>query len=186
MGELPIRLKFIRPKSLYPRLMATISIDKPGLRLASLGNAPPELLDETRIFEGIAWAELEILSRHMSVHEADPEHVLFAEGESGSSMFILVRGKVETFKAGEQGHGVIAMDGAGKAIGEMALIDGEPRSATCVVREPSLLLTLTRENFDKLSRSYPAVSLHLIMRVAKLISRRLRATSGRLIDYLDD
>lgn len=163
-----------------------VSSDKPGLRIASLGSAPPELLDETGLFEGIAWSELEVLARHMSVHEADPGHVLFEEGESGASLFILVRGKVETFKDGEQGHGVIAIDGSGKAIGEMALIDGEPRSATCVVREPSLLLTLTRDRFEKLSRSHPAIGLHLIVRIARLISRRLRATSGRLVDYLGD
>lgn len=166
--------------------MSAVSTDLPGLRIAALGSAPAELLDETGLFEGMAWGELEVLGRHMAVHEADPGHLLFTEGEAGSGMFILVRGKIETFKDGEQGQAVIAIDGSGKAIGEMALIDGEPRSATCIVRETSLLLTLTRDGFDKLSRMHPAIGLRLAVRLAKLLSRRLRATSGRLIDYLGE
>ncbi len=77
--------------------------------------------------------------------------------------------------------------GTGKAYQQelLALIDGEPRSATCVATEPSVLLALTQAGFQRLCEERPALALKLLTRIAKLMSRRLRQTSGRLVDYLD-
>ena len=100
-------------------------------------------------------------------------------------MYVLVSGRVETRKDDGSNHRtVIAAECKGRSIGEMSLIDGEPRSATCVVTEPSTLLCLTADNFRKLGEQYPALALHLSMRIARQISRRLRATSGQLVEYL--
>jgi CRP/FNR family transcriptional regulator, cyclic AMP receptor protein len=160
-----------------------------GLRLAGTGEAYRkticEMLDGTELFGGLAWAEIETLSGFVTAHEADGGCELFAEGEPGSAMFVLVHGRVETRKEDESRQvTVIATESAGRSIGEMALVDGEPRSASCVVTEPSLLLCLTRENFHQLGKRHPALALHVALHIARLMSRRLRATSGRLVDYL--
>jgi len=161
-----------------------------GLCLAGTGSeyrkVVCELLDGAELFAGLAWAEINTLSGFVTAHEAEAGYELFAEGAPGSALYVLIRGGVETRKEGESRQvAVIATERAGKSIGEMALIDGEPRSASCTVTEPSLLLCLTRENFHKLGEKHPALALHVTLRIARLMSRRLRATSGRLVEYLE-
>ncbi|MFY9315752.1 MAG: cyclic nucleotide-binding domain-containing protein [Burkholderiales bacterium] len=161
-----------------------------GLRLAGSGpayrDALCEMLDGVELFSGLPWPEIETLSAYVTAHEADPGHVLFREGMPGDALYVLIRGLVETRKDdGTQHAAVIATESAGRSIGEMALIDGEPRSASCVVAEASLLLALTRDNFQRLAERHPALALRVTLRIARLMSRRLRATSGRLVEFLD-
>ncbi|MDP1997148.1 MAG: hypothetical protein Q8J90_08100, partial [Gallionella sp.] len=63
--------------------------------------------------------------------------------------------------------------------------DGEPRSATAVVIETSTLAVLTQENFLLIMRDKPALSAKLLLKIAQLLSQRLRLTSGILVDYLE-
>ncbi|MBK8062659.1 MAG: cyclic nucleotide-binding domain-containing protein [Betaproteobacteria bacterium] len=156
-----------------------------SLRVAATGNAIVDMLDEAELFAGFAWPELELIARHVTALEADAGCTLFAEGAPGDRLYVLVRGRVQTWKQDVlQPRTVIATDGAGKSLGEMALIDGEPRSAACTVLAPSLLLSLTRESFERLARAHPAIAFRVLMRIARLMSRRLRSTSGRLAEHL--
>ncbi len=76
------------------------------------------------------------------------------------------------------------MRGRGRSIGEMSLIDREPRSASCKVIESATVLLLTREQFEKLSVEHASIALKLLMRITRLMSRRLRMTSGQLVEHL--
>ena len=160
-----------------------------GLRYAGSGQAFQdtlcEMLDEAELFAGFEWDELKKLAPFVTAHEADAGHVLFAEGTPGAALYVLVSGRVETHKDDGSCHrAVIAVESGGRSIGEMALIDGELRSATCVVTEESKLLCLTRDNFRKLGELHPTLALHLTLRIARQLSRRLRATSGQMVEYL--
>lgn len=162
----------------------------PGLRLAGVGAAYKEqlcdLLDNVALFAELPWSDIVALSGYVSALEADPGCIVFTEGMPGNALYVLVRGRVETRKAGDTKCGtMIASDVAGKAIGEMALVDGEPRSATCTVMEPSVLLCLTRDHLERLAERHPMLAYTVMLRVARLLSRRLRATSGRLVEFLD-
>jgi len=161
----------------------------PTMRLAAWGAGHQrslcEMLDEAELFTGLGWDEINTLSQFVSAHEADAGHELFSEGSPGTSLYVLVQGCVETRKDDGSRHcAVIAVERRGRSIGEMALIDGEPRSATCVVTAPSLLLCMSREDFRRLGEQHPALALRLVLRIARQISRRLRATSGQLVEYL--
>jgi CRP-like cAMP-binding protein len=167
----------------------TVAQHADGLRFAGSGKAFEttlcEMIDDAEVFAGFEWEEVRTLARFVTAHEADAGHELFTEGTPGSALFVLVSGRVETRKDDGSCHRtVIAVESSGRSIGEMALIDGELRSATCVVIEPSMLLCLTREHFRKLGEQFPALALHLTLRIARQISRRLRATSGQLVEYL--
>ena len=130
--------------------------------------------------------EMELLAQHLEAFEADPGCVIFSEGEPGNFMCLLVSGKVKTYKESDQEHSAeVASESHGRSIGEMALIDGEPRSATCIAVEASVLLLLTKPGFQQLADQHAALALKLLMRITRLMSRRLRLTSGRLVDYLD-
>jgi CRP/FNR family cyclic AMP-dependent transcriptional regulator len=162
----------------------------PAMRLAASGpahhDALCEMLDGAELCAGLVWEEVSTLSRYVTAHEADAGYELFAEGTPGGSLYVLISGRVETRKEDESSHrNVISVESGGRSIGEMALIDGEPRSASCVVTEPAVLLCLTRDNFRRLGEQHAALALHLTLRIARQMSRRLRATSGQLVEYLE-
>ena len=143
------------------------------------------LLENVELLEGLTWREIEQLGTFLQAYEAEPGCIVFREGEPGSYLCLLVRGTVKTSKHGNEGEALVAFEGKGRSIGEMALIDGEPRSASCEVTEHAALLLLTRSAFVRLCDQYPALGCKLVLRIARLMSRRLRVTSGRLIDYLE-
>ena len=130
--------------------------------------------------------ELEMLAQHLQAFKADPGCVIFNEGEAGNFMCFLVSGRVKTYKEADQDHTTeVAVESHGRSIGEMALIDGEPRSATCIAVQPSVLLLLSKEGFKDLADKHATLAFKLLVRITRLMSRRLRLTSGRLVDYLD-
>ncbi len=143
------------------------------------------LLENVDLLEGLSWRETGQLGAYLQAYEAEPGCVVFHEGEAGTYLCLLVRGTVKTSKHGNDGEALVAVEGKGRSIGEMALIDGEPRSASCAVTETATLLLLTRAAFERLCEQHPALGCKLVLRIARLMSRRLRITSGRLIDYLD-
>ena len=78
----------------------------------------------------------------------------------------------------------IGSAGVGRIIGEMSLIDGEPRSASVVADVPTTLVVLTGEGFARLSSDVPRLAVKILLKISKLISQRLRQTSGALVDHL--
>ncbi len=126
------------------------------------------------------------LARHLLARDLAADEVVFREGEPGDWMAFLVSGEIRVYKAGDaQSEHTIAVETHSRSIGEMAFIDGEPRSATCVATRPSQLLVLTRSRFQKLAQERPGLAFEVLMRIARLLSRRLRMTSGKLVDQLD-
>jgi CRP/FNR family cyclic AMP-dependent transcriptional regulator len=107
------------------------------------------------------------------------------EGSPGDNMFILVEGRVNIVKEDVEGHRkVVAAISKGKSFGEMALFDGEPRSATVMAAVDSTMLVLSKENLERLLDEHPRMGSKLLLKLGKPISRRLRATTGQLVDLI--
>lgn len=144
------------------------------------------LMAQVDLLSDLSGHEPEVLSHYLQAFEADKDCVIFREGEPGHYMCLLVRGQIKTYKESDAEHRAeVANERRGRSVGEMAIIDGEPRSATCIATEPSVLILLTKASFQRLCEQRPALALKLLFRIARLMSRRLRLTSGRLVDYLD-
>jgi CRP-like cAMP-binding protein len=77
---------------------------------------------------------------------APPGSTIFAQGGAGDSMYIIVEGEVEAL----DGDQVFARMGERQVFGEMALLDGEPRTATIRTTQPTRLLRLDQEPFYEL------------------------------------
>jgi len=130
--------------------------------------------------------ELRQLAGYLLGRDYEPGATIFREGEPGSFLGLLVEGEVRIFKETDARQTrTVAVENRSRAVGEMALIDGEPRSASCIAVKRTRLLVLTRDQFDRLGHERPVLALKLALRIARLISRRLRMTSGRLVDHLD-
>jgi CRP/FNR family cyclic AMP-dependent transcriptional regulator len=112
------------------------------------------------------------LFRHSSdAYDAAPGATLFAEGEAGDAMFAVVAGEVEV-RVGER---VVEVVGEGGIVGEMALIDTRPRSASAVVIEPARVVRIDERNFMFLVQEHPTFALS-VMRV--MAERLRRANEG--------
>jgi CRP/FNR family cyclic AMP-dependent transcriptional regulator len=161
----------------------------PSMRLlgsgASFRSDLLAMLENIDLLSDLSWRETEQLAGYMQAYQADPGCVIFREGETGDYLCLLVQGRVSICKQSDVGGPAsVSMEGRGRSIGEMALVDGEPRSATCQAVEASTLLLLNRDAFLRLSEAHPLLGFKLVLRIARLMSRRLRSASGKLVDYL--
>lgn len=102
-----------------------------------------------------------------------PYHVIFREGDLGDDMYIIVTGSVEVTKAGK----LLAHIEAVAPIGEMALVEDEPRSATVTALTDVVATRMTREEFRKiLAESHP-----VIRAVVEALIPRLEKTSADFV-----
>jgi CRP-like cAMP-binding protein len=113
------------------------------------------------------------------------DEVIFNEGDSGSFMCVVHSGSIAVIKANLNEEMVeIVKLGHGRAFGEMAVLDGERRSATCKAATVCILLTLSKEALDKMAEEHPRVAARIIRAIAISLSRRLRMAVGQLVDHL--
>ena len=104
---------------------------------------------------------------------------VFLAGDTGRVMFVLIEGQADVVVGGE----VVESAGRGAIIGEMALIDSEPRSATVVARTDCRLLPIGVERFDALIQKTPDFA----RQVMKVMADRIRSMNKRnvlLIEHL--
>ncbi len=138
------------------------------------------------LFDSFKVDELTLLTKHMSYIQLQRGEFLFVEGDKGNFMGFVVHGVLEVLKKSATGENVIiARLTKGSSIGEMALIDKSPRSATVVSRQPTTMLTLTSKGFDKLAENSPATGVKIIQKIARLLSLNMRRTSSKLADLLN-
>ncbi len=97
--------------------------------------------------------------------------VILMEEESGSALFVIVSGEVKVVRIGEDGREVIlSILGASDIFGEMALLDGEARSASVVALDDAELFVLHRKDFLGLLHEYPSIAISML----KHLTQRLR------------
>lgn len=146
-----------------------------------------ELLDDTSWSRDFEFQEIEILARHMDLQTVPAGEEIFHEGSAGEYMALVVRGRVRILKEDSLGRRRrITTIVAGKTLGEMSLIDNEPRSATAFADADTLLLVLTRPQFQRLVETYPGLGVKFLTNLARMMSQRLRRTSGILVEFLED
>ena len=95
---------------------------------------------------------------------------LFKEGDFGDSMYIVANGKVMVHK----GKRTIVELKKGACVGEMALLDQEPRSADVTVNADTILLKITQDGFYELMSS----NIEIMQGIVKLITNRLRKATN--------
>lgn len=137
------------------------------------------------IFSSFNVDELSVFARHMSfIHLQRGEH-LFVEGDLGTFMGFVVNGILEVQKKADNGENItLARLTKGSSIGEMALIDKSPRSATVIAKQATTVVTLTDKGFDLLAEKYPPLGIKVIQKVARLLSLNMRRTSSKLADLI--
>jgi len=142
-------------------------------------------LRESAYFKSLDDKELGVLSQYVEEKTLPPGTTLFLEGMLGESMYIMVAGKIKISKLISEGQErVLLMLGPGDQFGEMAILDGGPRSATAVSTEQTQVLTLKRGDLLKLQEKEPAICLKVVWALVKDFSRRIRENSDRYKELL--
>jgi CRP/FNR family cyclic AMP-dependent transcriptional regulator len=137
------------------------------------------------MFATLTESELNYLAGHMHVHKAEAGSVVFNEGDEGDYVCFVVDGVLDVFKSSESIEDEpMATLTEGCSIGEMAVIDDFPRSATVKARFNATLVTLSRDRLDFILESFPQVGIKILKELARLLSLHLRRTSNYLSDML--
>ncbi|MBN2547901.1 MAG: GGDEF domain-containing protein [Anaerolineales bacterium] len=107
---------------------------------------------------------------YFSEREASPGEIIFREDENGDTMYIIRSGQVAIIKGGLDTPIIIGFRRSGDMIGEMAVLEGQPRSASVVALTPVHLYSITRDKFYSLLGESPAISQGIM----EMLSSRLR------------
>jgi NTE family protein len=101
--------------------------------------------------------------------------ILFREGDEEDGVYFVINGRLRASIASEDGARSIGEIARGETVGEMAVLTGEPRSATVTAIRDTVLAHATHEAFDELMRRHPELSLHM----ARILITRLKRTAAR-------
>jgi CRP/FNR family cyclic AMP-dependent transcriptional regulator len=136
-----------------------------------------ETLRHVPLFESLDDKAAKELCELLEPLDCKANTVLFRGGDTGDAMYLIERGKVRICVRARDGHEVtLAELGRGDFFGEMALLDGQRRSADAVVAEDARLALLSREHFLSFMRGSPDVALEMLTALAN----RLRHTDELL------
>ena len=117
----------------------------------------------------------DVLTRIAQIAEelrCEQNHAIFKEGDHGDSMFVIISGKVDVI---QNDHSITQLE-RGTCIGEMALLDQEPRSADAITLEESVLLKIDQEGFFQLMASNPEI----LKQIVKILTQRVRSMNKKL------
>ena len=117
------------------------------------------------------------LGQFLTIHDYPKSATIFRKGDPGDAMYLIDLGKVGISIADADGHVVtLAELGAGDFFGEMAMLDGQGRSANAIALEDSRVAKLTRDDFLLFVKSDPRVTVELLT----ALTHRLRRTDELL------
>lgn len=131
---------------------------------------------ESGLFETIPEAEFQALKHVIKRVTIRPRTIVFQQGDPADDLYIIHSGRVRVFKKDNSGIQIeLSRMGPGETFGEMALVTGEPRTATVESLEETVLLAVPREVFERILRDHPGVSLRLLKQVSNWMLRDERA-----------
>ena len=142
------------------------------------------LITEGALVELSAADAREVVS-YMRPERIKAGEVVIREGESTRNDFmaLVLDGEVTVENSVAAAHDsmVVSILGPGSLIGEMGIIDGGPRSATCTASTDLALAVLTREALTRLMDTHPSVAARLLLAMSKRIADHLRETNRKLM-----
>ena len=182
-----------------PELLATLAAS--GLQVqgacTTLRAIGATLQQRAALLEDFSLDELDVLGAAMWKISAAPGQVLIAEGQLGDWLLLILHGTVDVTKhiaqqgeaaprastprSAENASSRLAVVKAGATLGEMSLLDGELRYATCTAIEAVEAAVLTRAAIASLIREHPGIGAKLLVKLTQLLAQRLRNTSNQLV-----
>lgn len=135
------------------------------------------------LFKELTNAELIKVANLTQKVSFNPGDVIFRRGDPGDALFLIRDGEVEILAPSpeaEEAEDVVAVLDADQLFGEMALVEGEPRSATVRARTATRMWRIRKSYFEELVKQDHELALKIYKRLTQILSHRLRETTERL------
>lgn len=143
------------------------------------------IIDHILLFEDLGRTEISQLCSRMECFCAKRGDVIMKEHDDGDFLGIILTGEVAVFKSSNEGEPKqLAVVGPGASLGEMSLINGKPRFATCIAKEPTDIAVLTRDTIYDILVLHPSLGNKVLLILLQITSQRLRETSSRLLPFI--
>lgn len=140
-------------------------------------NALIDLLARTKLFGGLALEEVELCATRFRPLRFAKGEILFSKGDAGTNLYLLVKGRVRLAVANAEGRELSFRHAvAGDLFGEIAAIDGRPRTAGATALTAVSAYALDQNSFRSLWSTRPAIAIHIVT----FLCDRLRETSFQL------
>jgi CRP/FNR family transcriptional regulator, cyclic AMP receptor protein len=147
--------------------------------------------EKVQKLEALSWSwdlnfeHLSDFASYLTVYELFQGQTLFKERDESGFMVFLISGRIEIKKQSTPNEEVlVARFQEGKVFGEMSLLDGQARSASAVVKDQVIVYLLTKEAFFLMKKEHPRLALSITLKLAKIISCRLRKTTGEWVGLM--
>lgn len=135
------------------------------------------LLGANPFFAGLGEDALQAVAGLCVTRSLGTEEMLFLKGDPGDALYAVRRGQIRIATGTESGRRLtLNLLGSGDVFGEIALLDGRPRTADALAVEPTELFMVRRRDFLDLVERQPAVAIHII----EFLCRRIRWMSDRM------
>jgi CRP-like cAMP-binding protein len=159
-------------------MLLSWSVEVPAMTLPS---SRPLTLRRLEAFRALSAAETDALDARGRQRWLEPGDALFTEGEASRAVAIVLVGELAVSLRGAPGSPTeVASLGPGAVVGEGALVDPAPRSATVTAAVPSVVVELDRADFAALAREQPGAASHLLGMILRDVARKLRAVEQRV------
>lgn len=161
-------------------------------QLQSLGSASAMVdvlfsaLGHSKFFEDFTRANILTLAQFMHVYRAEPGQPIIKEGDTDDYMLFVLEGLINIVKTDANGdRRSMSYVGPGATLGEMSMIDGEPRFASCIAIDATVISVFSRDSMVHIIMEDPALGAKILIKLVTLLSQRLRETSSSLLHYLE-
>lgn len=144
------------------------------------------MIGHSRFFSDFTRSDIELLARSMLIYRAGAGQTIIREGDVDDYMLLIIEGQVEIVKRDRMGaRQLMTTVGPGATLGEMSMIDGEPRFATCTAVDQTTFAVLSRDGMVRIILEEPSLGAKILIKLVTLLSARLRQTSHSLLDHME-
>lgn len=145
-----------------------------------------EVVHTQPIFADFTSLEITLMCEYLECFGVSRDTTILREGDRGDFLVILVTGQALICKNHEGRRVELHQLKPGEMIGEMSLIDGQQRFASCVSTEPSDLAILSKQGFDRMIRDDATLANKLLLMLLRLSTQRLRRATAYMVTGLMD
>jgi CRP-like cAMP-binding protein len=139
-----------------------------------------DFLAEYKTFGSFDETDLQALSEECTEGSFKKDEIIFPEESPGDKMYIIRQGSVKVFKKIKNNETTLAIVNPGEFFGEMAILDGGPRSAAAKAIEDVKALVISTKNFESMREKSPQVALRIMDVLVRTLSTRLRQANKNL------
>jgi CRP/FNR family transcriptional regulator, cyclic AMP receptor protein len=171
-------------EDLHPPASALQQIECMG-PASSIVDVLYRMLGHSKFFVDFTRENIISLANFMQVYHAAPGQTIIREGETDDYMLFIMEGLVNVVKTDMNGElRAMTSVGPGATLGEMSMIDGEPRFASCIAIDATTFSVFSRDSMVDIIMADPALGAKILIKLVTLLSQRLRETSTSLLPYL--